>query len=234
MPTIPFHDHRLDLWQKHLALAASVVREFCFRLELREDALQEVRLALWEAALGWEEDLQESFTHYAWLVMRRKLLVYLTTKAVDRPRLSRKEQQVMTLIRRNMRAGQMVTAQMLQSLSEQCSISHYRLTQLVGFWYGSCMSLSASTMEQLEYAQPSPAEALHESQSLAALDAALAGLPDRERRIIIARYLTDPKLTLSTLSDEYGVSIERIRQLESQAFKRLRGALSDWANAETH
>ena len=53
----------------------------------------------------------------------------------------------------------------------------------------------------------------------------LAKLDDRSRRIIEARWLkeTEPA-TLQELADEYGVSAERIRQIESKALKQMRGA----------
>ncbi len=55
---------------------------------------------------------------------------------------------------------------------------------------------------------------------------ALAKLDDRSRRIIEARWLaeTDPA-TLQDLADEYGVSAERIRQIEGKAIKSMRGQM---------
>jgi RNA polymerase sigma-32 factor len=57
------------------------------------------------------------------------------------------------------------------------------------------------------------------------LKRALGRLDARSRRIIEARWLkeTDPA-TLQELADEYGVSAERIRQIESKALKQMRGA----------
>ena len=57
------------------------------------------------------------------------------------------------------------------------------------------------------------------------LKRALNKLDARSRRIIEARWLkeTDPA-TLQDLADEYGVSAERIRQIESKALKQMRGA----------
>jgi RNA polymerase sigma-32 factor len=59
------------------------------------------------------------------------------------------------------------------------------------------------------------------------LKRALAKLDDRSRRIIEARWLaeTDPA-TLQDLADEYGVSAERIRQIEGKAIKSMRGQMS--------
>ena len=52
---------------------------------------------------------------------------------------------------------------------------------------------------------------------------ALAKLDARSRRIIEARWLReDDPATLQDLADEYGVSAERIRQIESKALKSMR------------
>ena len=56
--------------------------------------------------------------------------------------------------------------------------------------------------------------------------AAMNILDDRSRDIIEARWLTDTKKTLHELADEYGVSAERIRQLEANAIKKLRNAMA--------
>ncbi|MCG8370252.1 MAG: sigma-70 family RNA polymerase sigma factor, partial [Proteobacteria bacterium] len=56
--------------------------------------------------------------------------------------------------------------------------------------------------------------------------AALNILDDRARRIIEARWLTDSKKTLHELADEYGISAERIRQLEANAIKKMRNAMA--------
>jgi RNA polymerase sigma-32 factor len=55
------------------------------------------------------------------------------------------------------------------------------------------------------------------------LSAALQKLDDRSRDIIQRRWLNDEKATLQDLADEYGVSAERIRQVEANAMKKMRG-----------
>jgi RNA polymerase sigma-32 factor len=54
---------------------------------------------------------------------------------------------------------------------------------------------------------------------------ALTSLDDRSRRILETRWLADEKQTLHELADEYGVSAERIRQIENNAIKKLRVAM---------
>ena len=59
------------------------------------------------------------------------------------------------------------------------------------------------------------------------LRSAMAQLDDRSRRIIEARWLRDDDdtATLQQLADEYGVSAERIRQIESKALKTMRSQM---------
>ncbi len=65
-----------------------------------------------------------------------------------------------------------------------------------------------------------------EEHEKAQLYDALSGLDDRSKSILQARWLGEKKATLHELADEYGVSAERIRQIEKAAMKKLKGQLS--------
>ena len=75
-----------------------------------------------------------------------------------------------------------------------------------------------------------PAETLEsdqlESHNHERLSNALAALDERSQDILQQRWLTEQKATLQDLADKYHVSAERIRQLENNAIKKLRNALS--------
>ncbi len=58
------------------------------------------------------------------------------------------------------------------------------------------------------------------------LTEALAALDERSRQILQRRWLTEDKATLHTLADEFGVSAERIRQIEAAALKKLRKSMA--------
>lgn len=58
----------------------------------------------------------------------------------------------------------------------------------------------------------------------------LAELPERDREILKARRLSDPVATLETLSQKYGISRERVRQIEERAFNKLKNAMLNDAN----
>jgi RNA polymerase sigma-32 factor len=60
---------------------------------------------------------------------------------------------------------------------------------------------------------------------LAALRQALGVLNERERRIFEARRLRDDPITLEDLSSEFGVSRERVRQIEVRAFEKVQEAV---------
>ncbi len=63
-----------------------------------------------------------------------------------------------------------------------------------------------------------------QDSSLSTLHRGLTRLDDRSRDIIQRRWLDDDsKTTLQELADEYGVSAERIRQIEANAMKKMRG-----------
>jgi RNA polymerase sigma-32 factor len=60
-----------------------------------------------------------------------------------------------------------------------------------------------------------------------ALSDALGVLNERERRIFEARRLADDPITLEELADEFGVSRERVRQIEVRAFEKVQKAVKN-------
>jgi RNA polymerase sigma-32 factor len=58
------------------------------------------------------------------------------------------------------------------------------------------------------------------------LQGALGRLDARSRDIVQQRWMSDDKSTLHELADKYGVSAERIRQIESSALGKLRGLMA--------
>jgi RNA polymerase primary sigma factor len=80
-----------------------------------------------------------------------------------------------------------------------------------------------------------PEEEIIELQRERAVDAALADLPEAERRVIQLRFGTggEAEVSLRDAGRELGISQERVRQLESRALQRLArsGALAAWREA---
>lgn len=86
-------------------------------------------------------------------------------------------------------------------------------------------SISFGPAAYLEDKKQGPAEELESTQlervKLKALSKALDKLDERSKDIVQKRWLGDKKQTLHQLADKYGVSAERIRQLEKSAFNKI-------------
>ena len=91
-------------------------------------------------------------------------------------------------------------------------------------------SIMPSPANYLESNETQPEQALIEQDAKSRhnknLHQALLSLDDRNRDIISKRWLSDDKSTLQDLAKQYGVSAERIRQLENNAIKKLKGLMA--------
>ena len=87
--------------------------------------------------------------------------------------------------------------------------------------YAPVHYLQASTADPADQVADEQWQQRHETRLALALD----NLDARSRSILQRRWLADNKATLQELADEYGVSAERIRQLENGAIGKLRNAM---------
>lgn len=96
--------------------------------------------------------------------------------------------------------------------------------------YGSDDETATAPVHYLPSAAPDPADLVADANSdqdmHLRLSAGLANLDERSRDILQQRWLSDDKATLHELAAEYGVSAERIRQLEKNAMTKLKTAIS--------
>jgi len=88
---------------------------------------------------------------------------------------------------------------------------------------------SSTLQDRLVDDAPRQEQILVESQEAAngrkALAEALTLLNERERRIFVARRLTEDPSKLDELANKFGVSRERVRQIEARAFEKIRKAV---------
>jgi len=80
-------------------------------------------------------------------------------------------------------------------------------------------------VDEAEDQETTLAESEEMKQRVGLLHNAMDKLNDRERRVFEARRLTEDPLTLEDLSQEFGVSRERIRQIEVRAFEKVQKAV---------
>ena len=91
-------------------------------------------------------------------------------------------------------------------------------------------SFVAAPAQYLADDSMNPAEIVAEEdwteRSMAQLRDALGDLDERSQEIVRLRWLNEPKVTLHELAKQYGISAERVRQIEAKAMKKLRSALA--------
>mgnify|MGYP003311906685 CR=1 FL=1 len=96
--------------------------------------------------------------------------------------------------------------------------------------YGDDDEVATAPVHYLPSTAPDPADLVADASSdkdmHLRLSTGLAALDERSRDILQQRWLSDDKSTLHELAQEYGVSAERIRQLEKNAMNKLKTAIA--------
>ena len=139
------------------------------------------------------------------------------------------------------RLGWMNAAE-VTAVARDLNVSEREVLEMEARLSGRDIGFDPPADEDDEHAPPSPAAYLmaqdedpsqayeradSEDHQLEMLREGLAGLDARSRDIIARRWLdADSKVTLQELADEYGVSAERIRQIEANAMKKMRALLA--------
>jgi RNA polymerase sigma-32 factor len=123
------------------------------------------------------------------------------------------------------------------ALAELSGLSEARATELLPLLMSRDVSLERTPedgrapMDRLASDAPSPEDEVVRNDAREQLHSALlkvvAELSPRERRIVRQRWLTDEPKTLEQLGTAFGVSKERVRQLEERAKRRLRTRLEE-------
>jgi RNA polymerase sigma-32 factor len=126
-----------------------------------------------------------------------------------------------------------------RAVAEDLGVTEREVTEMEQRLYSHDLAFDASPGENedepyspslyLPSPDSDPAIALEQddwgTQASDALTEALEVLDERSRNILESRWLAEKKTTLHELADQYGVSAERIRQIENNAIKKLRGAM---------
>jgi RNA polymerase sigma-32 factor len=139
------------------------------------------------------------------------------------------------------RLGWMNAAE-VSAVARDLNVSEREVLEMEARLSGRDVGFDAPADEDNEHAPPSPAAYLRaaeedpsqayeradsEDNQLQLLREGLAALDARSRDIIARRWLdADSKVTLQELADEYGVSAERIRQIEANAMKKMKALLA--------
>lgn len=248
-----WRDHRDEaalhrLITAYMRLAISMAAKFRRYGAPMNDLIQEASLGLMKAAEKFDPDRGVRFSTYAvwWIkasiqdyVMRNWSMVRTGSTSSQKALFFNLRRVQAKLEREAAARGEALDQHQLRQLvATEVGVSQADVEMMEGRLSGSDFSLNAAQssdedgrewIDALEDEQPQAAdqvEGAHDAEQLRNwLVAAMGALNPRERYIVTERKLREEPRTLESLGEEMGLSKERIRQLESAAFGKLRRSL---------
>ena len=231
-----------DLVLSHLRLVVSVARNYMGYGLPQGDLIQEGNVGLMKAVKRFDPERGVRLASFAihWIkaeiheyILRNWRLVKIATT---------KAQRKLFFNLRSMKASTAtLTPTEVAQVAKTLNVKESDVVEMEKRLQGSDIALEPSPDDGDEIVTPiayladhseGPAESLERNQSerlqTEGLARALGNLDERSRRIIRARWLSEsqPK-TLHELADEFGVSAERIRQIEAKAMQKMKSQLAE-------
>lgn len=208
------------------------------------DLVQEGNIGLMEAAKRFDPDREARFSTYAswWIlaaiqdyILRHTSMVRIATTPSQRRLFFN-----LRRVRAELATGPNgeLTAADREKVAKRLEVKVTDVERMEAHLGGPDASLNASLtddddgefMDLLPDEGPTPEDVIgydHDTQARSRwIGQALATLDERERKIIVRRFLEEDKKTLAEIGVDFGVSKERIRQIEAKALGKLREALT--------
>jgi RNA polymerase sigma-32 factor len=226
----------------HLRFVVHIARSYSgYGLQLA-DLIQEGNVGLMKAVKRFDPDKEVRLVSFAvhwikaeiheYVIKNWRLVKVATTKA---------QRKLFFNLRKAKKGLNWLTADETQAVADDLGVKVAEVQEMEKRLYSHDVAVDLSPDESDDEAWKAPAAYLEApdadpstlveeeewaQQSQNRLLAALQTLDQRSRDIIQARWMVESKATLHDLAAEYGVSAERIRQIEAQAMKKLRLAIS--------
>ena len=233
-----------SLVMSHLRLVVSIARQYLGYGLPHADLIQEGNIGLMKAVKRFDINRGVRLVSFAvhWIkaeiheyVIRNWRMVRIATT---------KAQRKLFFNLRSMRPdGSTLDPEQIQGIAEKLNVKPTEVVEMEVRLTGRDMSLDPgpsshsdddefTPIDYLADEENTPYEVLarrdHEELQTHGLAAALESLDPRSRRIVESRWLQDDGgLTLHQLAEEFGVSAERIRQIEAAAMKKMRAFLGE-------
>ena len=240
----------------YMRLAISMASKFKRYGVPMNDLIQEASVGLMKAADKFDPDRGVRFSTYAvwWIkasiqdhVMRNWSMVRTGSTSSQKSLFFNMRRVQARLEREAAAEGKELDSQHMRELiAIEVGVPLHDVEMMEGRLSGSDFSLNATQstddegrewIDTLEDDGPQAAETVansHDNDTLRQwLVTALSGLNDREQFIVKERKLRDAPRTLESLGTELGLSKERVRQLESAAFGKMRRSLEN-QSTEVH
>jgi len=232
-----------ELVLSHLRLVVSIARGYLGYGLPHADLIQEGNIGLMKAVKRFDPDQGVRLVSYAmhwikaemheYILKNWRLVKVATTKA---------QRKLFFNLRSHKTGLDAMTPPQIDALAKLLDVKREEVIEMETRLSGRDIALESSSDDEddkfspiaylsSEHSEPTKvleAEQVTRLQS-EGLESALEKLDPRSRRIVEARWLANDDgsgATLHTLADEFGVSAERIRQIESAALKKMKGSLA--------
>ncbi|AKC88317.1 RNA polymerase sigma factor RpoH [Pseudoxanthomonas suwonensis] len=236
-------DAARELVHSHLRFVVHVARGYNgYGLQLG-DLIQEGNIGLMKAVKRFDPELGVRLVSFAvhWIRAEMHEFILKNWRIVKVATTKAQRKLFFNLRKAKTRLGWMNAAE-VSAVARDLNVSEREVLEMEARLSGRDIGFDAPADEDDEHAPPSPAAYLRaadedpsqayeradsEDHQLELLREGMASLDARSRDIIARRWLdADSKVTLQELADEYGVSAERIRQIEANAMKKMRALLA--------
>ena len=233
-------DAARELVLSHLRLVVAVSRNYLGYGLPQADLIQEGNVGLMKAVRRFDPERGVRLVSFALHWIRAEMHEYILRNWRLVKLATTKAQRKLFFNLRSMKAGSgALTRKEADSIARELGVKTEEVLEMEMRLGGSDVALdptpgdeeSVTPIAYLTDSEDEPVQILERAETArnrsVGLHRAMAKLDDRSRRIIEARWLKeeDPA-TLQELADEYGVSAERIRQIESKAIKTMRGEMA--------
>ena len=230
-------DAARSLVLSHLRFVVHVARGYLGYGLPMNDLIQEGNIGLMKAVKRFDPDVGVRLVSFAvhWIKAEIHEFILKNWRIVKVATTKAQRKLFFNLRKAKKRLG-WLSADEVNTVSRELNVSPADVVEMESRLNGRDIGFDAPDADD-EDAPPSPAAYLvdhgmgpeatllnddQDDRDLDSLHAGLARLDARSKDIIVRRWLNEPKATLQELADEYGVSAERIRQIESGAMKKMR------------
>ena len=223
----------------HLRLVVSVSRQYLGYGLPHNDLIQEGNVGLMKAVKRFDPDHGVRLVSYALHWIKAEIHEYVLKNWRMVKVATTKAQRKLFFNLRSMKPGsEALTPGQVADMAHQLSVKPDDVREMETRLSGHDLALETGNDEDdvfspiayLEDSRREPTRVL-ESRDRDHLEGeglqmALGRLDERSRRIVEARWLSDDSATLHDLAAEFGVSAERIRQIETKAMQKMRVSLA--------
>jgi RNA polymerase sigma-32 factor len=225
----------------HLRLVVSIARNYAGYGLQQADLIQEGNIGLMKAVKRFDPDRGVRLVSFAMHWIKAEMHEYILKNWRIVKVATTKAQRKLFFNLRSMKPNfGALSPTEVKSIARQLNVKETDVSEMEQRLSGQEISLEplndddenwVSPIAYLQDAAVDPSERLSGMQKNAAatdgLRDALNSLDDRSRRIVESRWLHEgEELTLHELADEYGVSAERIRQIEVKAMQKMKSSLA--------